>query len=110
MKIIRPKKSLGQHFLKDSGVARRVAETLSAYRGLPVLEVGGGTGALTRFLVDGAYDLSVVEIDMESVDYLHSHFPALEGRIIAGDFLRLDLKALYPSGCCIIGKDRKSVV
>jgi 16S rRNA (adenine1518-N6/adenine1519-N6)-dimethyltransferase len=103
MRIIRPKKSLGQHFLKDLGVARRVAETLSAYRDLPVLEVGAGTGALTRFLLDEAYDLSVVEIDMESVGYLHSHFPALEGRIIAGDFLRLDLKALYPSTCCIIG-------
>ncbi|MDR2121052.1 MAG: 16S rRNA (adenine(1518)-N(6)/adenine(1519)-N(6))-dimethyltransferase RsmA [Tannerella sp.] len=103
MKIIRPKKALGQHFLKDAGIARRIAETLSAYRGLPVLEVGAGTGMLTRFLLEEAHDLSVVEIDTESVEHLRRHFPALEGRIIAADFLRLDLHTLYPSTCCITG-------
>jgi 16S rRNA (adenine1518-N6/adenine1519-N6)-dimethyltransferase len=103
MRIIRPKKALGQHFLKDLGIARRVAETLSAYRSLPVLEVGAGTGVLTRFLLDEGCDLSVVEIDMESVDYLRRHFPALEGRIFAADFLRLDLHALYPSSFCVTG-------
>ncbi|MDR1407711.1 MAG: 16S rRNA (adenine(1518)-N(6)/adenine(1519)-N(6))-dimethyltransferase RsmA [Tannerella sp.] len=103
MRIIRPKKALGQHFLKDLGIAQRIAGTLSAHRNLPVLEVGPGTGMLTRFLLDEAYDLSVVEIDMESVAYLHRHVPALEGRIIAADFLRLDLKTLYPSAFCVIG-------
>ncbi|MDR1332020.1 MAG: 16S rRNA (adenine(1518)-N(6)/adenine(1519)-N(6))-dimethyltransferase RsmA [Tannerella sp.] len=103
MRIIRPKKALGQHFLTDAGIARRIAETLSAHRALPVLEVGPGTGALTRFLLDEAYDLSVVEVDMESVGYLRTHFPALRGRILAADFLRLDLNALYPSAFCVIG-------
>jgi 16S rRNA (adenine1518-N6/adenine1519-N6)-dimethyltransferase len=103
MRIIRPKKALGQHFLKDLGIAQRIAETLAAYRNLPVLEVGPGTGVLTRFLLGEGYDLSVVEVDMESVDYLCRHFPALEGRIIAADFLRLDLKELYPSTFCVIG-------
>jgi 16S rRNA (adenine1518-N6/adenine1519-N6)-dimethyltransferase len=103
MRIIRPKKALGQHFLRDLGIAQRIAETLSAYRSLPVLEVGPGTGALTRFLLGEGYDLSVVEVDMESVDYLCQYFPALEGRIIAADFLRLNLKELYPSTFCVIG-------
>jgi 16S rRNA (adenine1518-N6/adenine1519-N6)-dimethyltransferase len=101
---IRPKKSLGQHFLKDLDVARRIAETLSDYRGQPVLEVGPGMGVLTRFLLDEAHDLSVVEIDRESVEYLQQHFPALEGRILHGDFLKMNLAELYPSGtCCLIG-------
>ncbi|MDR3261547.1 MAG: 16S rRNA (adenine(1518)-N(6)/adenine(1519)-N(6))-dimethyltransferase RsmA [Tannerella sp.] len=102
---ILPKKALGQHFLKDSGIARRIAETLSDYHGLPVLEVGPGAGVLTRFLLDAAHDLSVVEVDRESVEYLHRHFPALEGRILSADFLQLDLTGLYPAGTpfCIIG-------
>ncbi|MDR2763969.1 MAG: 16S rRNA (adenine(1518)-N(6)/adenine(1519)-N(6))-dimethyltransferase RsmA [Tannerella sp.] len=101
---ILPKKTLGQHFLKDADVARRIAATLSGYRGLPVLEVGAGTGVLTRFLLNEGHDLTVVEIDRESVDYLHKHFPPLSGRILAEDFLRLDLAALYPGKtCCLIG-------
>ncbi|MDR3268267.1 MAG: 16S rRNA (adenine(1518)-N(6)/adenine(1519)-N(6))-dimethyltransferase RsmA [Tannerella sp.] len=100
---IRPKKSLGQHFLKDPEVARRIAGTLSGYHGQPVLEVGPGTGVLTRFLLDDAHDLSVVEIDRESVDYLRLHFPALEGRILSGDFLRMDLAQLYTGTFCVIG-------
>ncbi|MDR2232926.1 MAG: 16S rRNA (adenine(1518)-N(6)/adenine(1519)-N(6))-dimethyltransferase RsmA [Tannerella sp.] len=105
MRTIRPKKSLGQHFLKDLDIARRTAETLSDYRGMPVLEVGPGTGVLTRFLLDEGYDLAVVEVDMESVAYLQQHFPELEGRIHADDFLRLDLCRLYPAPqqFCVIG-------
>ncbi|MDR2472088.1 MAG: 16S rRNA (adenine(1518)-N(6)/adenine(1519)-N(6))-dimethyltransferase, partial [Tannerella sp.] len=66
MMNIRPKKSLGQHFLRDMDIARRVAETLADYRGMPVLEVGPGTGVLTRFLLDEGHQLSVVELDTES--------------------------------------------
>ncbi|MDR3251374.1 MAG: 16S rRNA (adenine(1518)-N(6)/adenine(1519)-N(6))-dimethyltransferase RsmA [Tannerella sp.] len=103
MTIIRPKKSIGQHFLKDPEVARRIAETLSAYRGLPVLEVGPGTGALTRFLLEERHDLSVVEIDLSSIKYLKEHFPQLDGRIHTEDFLRMDLEKLYDARFCIIG-------
>ena len=103
MRNIRPKKSLGQHFLKDLDIARRIAETLSAFRGLPVLEVGPGTGVLTRFLLREGHNLSVVEVDMESVAYLQRHFPELEGRIYAEDFLKLDLNRLYADQFCIIG-------
>lgn len=103
MTIIRPKKSLGQHFLTDLGIAQRIAETLSAHRGLPVLEVGPGTGALTRFLLDEGYNLSVAEIDMESVKYLEQHFPALSGRIYIEDFLKMKLDSLYNTKFCVIG-------
>ena len=103
MTIIRPKKSLGQHFLKDLGIAARIAETLSVYRGLPVLEVGPGTGVLTSFLLQDGHDLSVVEIDRLSVTYLKEHFPALDGRIHVDDFLQMSLNQLYPSKFCVIG-------
>jgi len=100
---IRPKKSLGQHFLKDLSVAERVAETLSAYRELPVLEVGPGTGVLTRFLIEKGYNLSVVEIDTESISVLHRDFPQLDGRVIYDDFLKMNLERLFDSKFCITG-------
>ena len=62
MATIRPKKALGQHFLRDEAVAMRIADTLADYRGRPVLEVGPGTGMLTKHLLAAGHDLSVVEI------------------------------------------------
>jgi len=100
---IRPKKSLGQHFLKDPEIAQLIAKTLSAYLDLPVLEVGPGTGMLTRFLLDEGHDLSVVEIDIASVKYLEQHFPQLNGRIHVQDFLQMDLARLYDSKFCVTG-------
>jgi len=103
MTIIRPKKSLGQHFLKDLGIAKRIAETLSDYHGLPVLEVGPGTGVLTRFLLDESHDLSVVEIDMDSVKYLEQNFPKLNRRIYVEDFLQMKLERIFSGKFCVIG-------
>lgn len=77
MQKVRPKKELGQHFLTDMGVARRIASTLDGYRGVPVLEVGPGMGVLTRFLLEAGHDLTVVELDSESVEYLRANEPAL---------------------------------
>ena len=93
---VKPKKALGQHFLTDLGIARRIADTLDAFAALPVVEVGPGMGVLTQFLLEKGHDLTVVEIDTESVEYLRRHMPALEGRILAEDFLQLDLGALFP--------------
>lgn len=94
---VRPKKALGQHFLTDLSVARRIAGTVSDCKGIPVLEVGPGMGVLTRFLLDEGHDVTVVEIDTESVDYLKTNFPALrDERIVEGDFLDMDLHALFP--------------
>jgi 16S rRNA (adenine1518-N6/adenine1519-N6)-dimethyltransferase len=103
MTLVKPKKALGQHFLKDMDVAARIAQTLDAWKGLPVLEIGPGMGVLTRFLLDYGHDLSVVELDGESVEYLEKHFPELNGRILAADFLRLKLDELYDKPFCVIG-------
>jgi 16S rRNA (adenine1518-N6/adenine1519-N6)-dimethyltransferase len=100
---IRPKKSLGQHFLKDLSVAERIADTLSAFSTLPVLEIGPGTGVLTQFLLKNRLDLTVVELDRESVVYLDKHYPELKDRIIEKDFLKLDLSDLFPGSFCVIG-------
>lgn len=103
MRLVKPKKALGQHFLKDLQIAQRIADTLETYKDTPVLEVGPGMGVLTQFLLEAGHDLTVVELDMESVDYLEVNFPALEGRIVAEDFLRLDLSKLFPGQFCVIG-------
>jgi 16S rRNA (adenine1518-N6/adenine1519-N6)-dimethyltransferase len=100
---IRPKKFLGQHFLKDLSVAEKIAGTLSVFPGLPVLEIGPGTGVLTQFLLKEKQDLTVVELDKESVAYLDNHYPELKGRVIEKDFLKLDLENLYPGTFCVIG-------
>ncbi|MDR1982038.1 MAG: 16S rRNA (adenine(1518)-N(6)/adenine(1519)-N(6))-dimethyltransferase RsmA [Tannerellaceae bacterium] len=102
MRPVKPKKGLGQHFLKDLCIAERIADTLSGYKQFPVLEVGPGMGVLTRFLLEAGHDLSAVELDRESVAYLREAFPSLE-RIIEDDFLRLDIHTLFPETCCIIG-------
>ena len=100
---VRAKKSLGQHFLKDAEIAQRIAATLDHFATLPVLEVGPGTGMLTQFLLQKERDLTVVEIDRESIAYLNEHFPLLKGRIIEEDFLRMDFSRLYNDSFCIIG-------
>lgn len=104
MDKVRPKKALGQHFLTDLSVARRIAGTVAG-TGLPVLEIGPGMGVLTQFLLEAHPGrVSVVEIDDESVDYLRANLPALDGRIIEGDFLQLDLGQLFGGQpMCVIG-------
>jgi 16S rRNA (adenine1518-N6/adenine1519-N6)-dimethyltransferase len=100
---INPKKSLGQHFLKDYSVAERIAGVLSPFPDLPVLEVGPGTGVLTQFLLKNKRDLKVVELDKDSVVYLNEHYPDLENRIIEADFLKLDLNDMFSGRFCVIG-------
>lgn len=95
MQQVKAKKSLGQHFLTDLSVAKRIADTMAGYTAMPLLEVGPGMGVLTRFLLDAGHDLRVVELDSESVEYLGVNFPDLAGRVIAHDFLKLDLKRIY---------------
>ena len=95
MTAVRPKKALGQHFLTDLSVAQRIAATVSDCAGMPVLEVGPGMGVLTQFLLEAGHDVTVAEIDTESVAYLREHFPALDGHIIEGDFLQMDLRKMF---------------
>ncbi|MDH6308454.1 16S rRNA (adenine1518-N6/adenine1519-N6)-dimethyltransferase [Dysgonomonas sp. PFB1-18] len=103
MSAVRPKKFLGQHFLKDMDIARRIADTLDDFSDVPVIEVGPGTGVLTQFLIEKNKELTVVELDRESVPYLDEHFPALRGHIVEADFLTLDLSQIYKDRFCVIG-------
>lgn len=103
MTSVKPKKNLGQHFLKDEGIARRIADTLDGFARLPVVEVGPGTGMLTQFLIEKDRNLKVVEIDLESIDYLQNHFPELGGKIIRQNFLTLDFSAHFDGPLCVIG-------
>ena len=95
MRQVRPKKFLGQHFLTDLGIAKDIADTVDACPTLPVLEVGPGMGVLTQFLLQKDRPLKVVELDRESIAYLHANFPTLEGNIIEGDFLKMDLQQVF---------------
>ena len=103
MHSVKPKKSLGQHFLNDHAIAERIAGTLDAFSQYPVLEVGPGMGMLTHYLLEREKDLKVVEIDWDSVAYLREHYPQLNERIIEDDFLQLDLSALFDTPFCFIG-------
>ena len=105
MKQVRPKKNLGQHFLTDLSIAKRIADTVDEpFADLPVLEVGPGMGVMTQYLVEKPRPLKVVEIDRESVEYLKKRFLWSEEcgvrsedtpRIISGDFLRMDLHQVF---------------
>ena len=95
MGLVKPKKFLGHHFLKDLSIAKDIADTVDECPGLPILEVGPGMGVLTQFLMEKGREVKVVELDFESVAYLRENFPALEGNIIEDDFLKLKLEKLF---------------
>lgn len=99
-KDVRAKKNLGQHFLTDLNIARRIAGSISAESlgneslgELPVLEVGPGMGVLTRFLTSTGREVKAVELDSESVGYLAREMPGLP--VIEADFLKLDLEKMF---------------
>jgi 16S rRNA (adenine1518-N6/adenine1519-N6)-dimethyltransferase len=96
MKQVRPKKNLGQHFLTDLSIAKRIADTVDEpYSDIPVLEVGPGMGVMTQYLVEKDRPFKVVEIDRESVAYLNERFPRLRENILGEDFLRMDLQKVF---------------
>lgn len=102
---VKAKKHLGQHFLTNPIVSERIAKSLTLHHGINrVLEIGPGTGMLTQFLLAREdINLSVVEIDTESIHYLNQHFGQLEGNIIEGDFLKFDLSELSEEPLAIVG-------
>lgn len=103
MGYVQPKKNLGQHFLKDEGIARRIAESLTGVGYNTVLEIGPGMGVLTTFLMQRGFpDFRVIEIDNESVHFLQANFPELKN-IIRGDFLSLDIDSEFTEKIGIIG-------
>lgn len=101
---VKAKKSLGQHFLKDQNIAKKIVNSLSGNGYTDVIEVGPGMGVLTQYLIEKKnFDINVVEIDGESITYLQQHFPQLEGKILNKDFLRIDLTAYFKKPGAIIG-------
>lgn len=104
MDRVRAKKHLGQHFLKDQNIAKKIADSLTEDAPKTVLEIGPGMGVLTQFLLEKyAENLFVIEIDTESVSFLKTNFPSLSQNIIEGDFLKYDLNSLFKSPISIIG-------
>ena len=106
---VRAKKSLGQHFLTDLSVARKIADSLqpdgaSSEHPADVLEIGPGMGVLSQYLMErDDISLKMVEIDRESVDYLLVNFPKANGSLIEADFLKLDLRNFFKEDFCVIG-------
>ncbi len=103
MSKVRAKKHLGQHFLKDLGIARDIAHSLSLNNYSKVLEVGPGMGVLTQFLIPLDAETFVIEIDKESVSYLKKHYRELDNHLIEGDFLKLPLQEIFNESIAIIG-------
>lgn len=92
---VRAKKHLGQHFLTDENIAKRIADTLQGEGYKHVLEIGPGMGVMTKYLLDKDYKLSIIDLDEESIDYLKKHYNELEVNIIYGDFLKYPLEELF---------------
>lgn len=102
MKFVRPKKRLGQHFLRDQQIARQIAETLPIEGETSVLEIGPGMGILTQFLANQPLiNLVTVELDERSVAFLNERYPSL--KVIQDDFLKLNLKEIFPEKFMLIG-------
>lgn len=92
---VRPKKHLGQHFLADENMAKKIAATIKPSDDF-LLEIGPGTGSLTKHLIEGwGEKLWVIDVDTESIEYLKATYPDLSKRIIEGDILEYDLNTCF---------------
>lgn len=101
---VRAKKALGQHFLTDQGIAMTIVDSLEAGGVRNVLEIGPGMGVLTQYLLKrDDIDLKLVELDGESVEYLLTHFPGMQGKLYEMDYLKLDVHLLFPGEYRVIG-------
>ena len=104
---VRAKKALGQHFLVDQGAAQRIVAALNAgpdAKKISALEIGPGMGVLTQYLLKREdVDLKMVELDEESVNYLLTHFPGMQGRLFLADYLKLNINHLFSGPYSVIG-------
>ena len=104
MDKVRAKKNLGQHFLKDKTIARRISDSLSGIGYDAVLEIGPGMGVLTKFLLQlENKECYFIETDRESIHYLKEAFPGHADQFIHADFLKFNLDALFPGKFAVIG-------
>lgn len=101
---VRAKKALGQHFLTDQHIAKTIVASLTDSPVRDVLEIGPGMGVLTQYLLQREdIELKLVELDEESVDYLLTHFPGMQGKLYLADYLKLDIHKLFPAQYRVIG-------
>lgn len=101
---VRAKKALGQHFLTDQSIAMKIVDSLGRSEVKDVLEIGPGMGVLTQYLLKrDDIDLKLVELDGESVEYLLTHFPGMQGKLYQADYLRLDIHTLFQDKYRVIG-------
>ena len=101
---VRAKKALGQHFLTDQSIARTIVNSLTVSPVRDVLEIGPGMGVLTQYLIEREdLDLKMVEVDTESVDYLLTHLPGMQGKLMEADYLRLNMRKVFPGEYRVIG-------
>jgi 16S rRNA (adenine1518-N6/adenine1519-N6)-dimethyltransferase len=100
--MVKAKKHLGQHFLADKNIAAKIAQSLINSNKLPVIEIGPGTGVLTAELINEKHNLTLVEIDSESVEYLNQNYQD-DFRLIHDDFLKMRIDNLFDSEFCVIG-------
>ncbi|MEO9871335.1 16S rRNA (adenine(1518)-N(6)/adenine(1519)-N(6))-dimethyltransferase RsmA [Ekhidna sp.] len=92
MASVKPKKHLGQHFLKDENIALKIVEALKNESNLPVFEIGPGTGVLTKYLIDkDNLDFYALDVDTESIDYLKSNYPSQAERFLFQDYLKYNV-------------------
>lgn len=104
MAYVRPKKSLGQHFLKDQNIAQKIVNAIDGFTNNLVLEIGPGTGVLTSLLVKNEnIDFYAIEIDSEAYEYLQANFPSLGEKLILKNILKFDLKEIFNEPLTIIG-------
>lgn len=101
--MVRPKKSLGQHFLTDRKVAERIVDSFQPATGASVVEIGPGTGALTRFLVDRFACPVLLEVDSESVEYLRANYSPEQIAVMHTDFLRSGFECVPEGPVAVIG-------
>jgi 16S rRNA (adenine1518-N6/adenine1519-N6)-dimethyltransferase len=95
MKAVTPKKKLGQHFLNDLNIAKKITNQPFIKHGKNVLEIGPGMGVLTNFLIKKNINLKLIEIDNEAVSFLIKKFPILKNKIISGNFIKMELKTFF---------------
>jgi 16S rRNA (adenine1518-N6/adenine1519-N6)-dimethyltransferase len=100
---VRPKKSLGQHFLRDENIARKIVGSLDLSPEVPLLEIGPGMGVLTKYLFDSGRELKVIEIDRDAHEHLRLRFPGKDARLILADFLDYDLEGIFSRTYALIG-------
>ena len=100
---VKAKKHLGQHFLTDENIAKKIVDGLSFENYHKVLEVGPGMGVLTKYLLEKDAEIFVAEIDAESVDYLKMNYPKLQENHFTGDFLKINIEEVFGEQVAVIG-------